>query len=243
MSSGRIGLVAGIDVSATRGLDAAILTPDGTLIQTAWLPGLEGLRIWLDAWASRLSVVAVDAPSSIAWEAGGRQAERALRARGVSLYLAPPSEVGAASWMVEGWAVFRLLVEHGFPEARDARARTPGDRAALECFPYAAYVAWSGAKRPLKAVPAAWVRRVLKQCGYVLPGTAKDAPDAVAAALTALAWVRGEAVAYGDPDEGVIWTPCALPDLAARPGQRPGRISGRHLQSPTSATGAPAPTG
>jgi predicted nuclease with RNAse H fold len=233
MSSGRIGLVAGIDVSATRGLDAAILTPDGTLVQTAWLPGLDGLRIWLDAWASRLSAVAVDAPSSIARVAGGRQAERVLRARGVSLYLAPPSEVGAASWMVEGWAVFRLLAEHGFPEARDDFERMPGDRAALECFPYAAYVAWSGAKRPPETVPTAWVRRVLARRGYVLPGTAKDAPDAVAAALTALAWVRGEAVAYGDPDEGVIWTPCALPDLTARPGQRPGRASSRQPQPPT----------
>jgi predicted nuclease with RNAse H fold len=209
-------LVAGIDVSAVRGLDAAILTLDGALVETTWLPGLDGLRAWLGVWGDRLSVVAVDAPASVARQPGGRQAERDLRSRGVSLYLAPTSEEGAPNWMAEGWAVFRLLAEMGFPEARAAHGRVTDERVALECFPYAAYVVWSGARRPPETVPVAWARRLLAKRGYVLPGTGKDAPDAVAAALTALAWACGEAVAYGDSDEGVIWTPGPLPDLRAR---------------------------
>jgi predicted nuclease with RNAse H fold len=221
MRSAQPTFVAGIDVSATRGLDAAILTLDGSLVQTAWLPGLDGLRHWLDAWAERLLAVAVDAPGSRARAAGGREAERVLKRLGLSLYLAPTDDVTAASWMVEGWAVFRLLAEHGFPEARRRRDELVGERHALECFPYAAYVAWSGARRPTATEPAAWARRVLARRGYRLPGTAKDAPDAVAAALTALAWTRGEADVYGDPEEGVIWTPCSLPEPRERPGNRP----------------------
>jgi len=214
--------VAGIDVSATRGLDAAILASGGKLIETTWLPDLDGLRVWLDVWAGRLAAVAVDAPASTAHQPGGRIAERVLRARGVSLYLAPTVEQPPATWMVVGWRIFRLLEWFGFPEARLPRAQSPDGPRALECFPYAAYVAWTGKGRPKTMLPAVWARRVLRQRGYTPPGTGKDAPDAIAAALAAYAWMRGEAVPYGDPAEGVIWTPCALPEkLMSSPGRAP----------------------
>ena len=64
-------------------------------------------------------------------------------------------------------------------------------------------------------IAPAWARRVLQASGHHLVGTGKDAADAVAAALTARAYAAGLAVPYGDPAEGVIWVPRALPDQQA----------------------------
>ncbi|MCC6178703.1 MAG: DUF429 domain-containing protein [Chloroflexi bacterium] len=214
-------LAAGIDVSEVHGLDAAILGADGALIETSWLPGVAALGSWLDAWGARLTVVAVDAPDHVAREAGGRLVEKELRRRGVSLHLTPRSAQAAPGWMQRGWEVYEQLREHGFPVTR-----VPGvERGAVECFPYSTYVALTGAGRSEGVEPAVWARGILRRQGYVLAGTGKDAPDAVAAALTARAYLRGEAVAYGDPSEGVIWTPCALPERIARRGRRPGKAA------------------
>ena len=51
--------VGGVDVSATRGLDAAVLLAMGTLVETAWFPDVQAFSVWLDAWGPILAVVAV----------------------------------------------------------------------------------------------------------------------------------------------------------------------------------------
>lgn len=209
--------VAGIDVSATRGLDVAVILRTGTLVETAWIPDHDALRIWLEVWSHRLSVVAVDAPGGVARGSGGRRAERDLRGRGISLYLTPPTPIeDAPSWMQQGWQIFGQLRELGFPEARELGAVPP---CAIECYPYATYVALAKARRPSAEPAPTWARRVLGKHVRRLVGTGKDAPDAVAAALTARAYACGDAVAYGDPSEGVIWVVRDLPDFssAAKP--------------------------
>jgi predicted nuclease with RNAse H fold len=156
------------------------------------------------------AVVAVDAPGGTAGRAGGRLAEAELRRRGVALYSVPTDGEAAPGWMQAGWRVYELLRGAGLPEARTYAG--PG-RWAIECYPYAAYVALSGRGRPGGVAAASWARRILLEArGLRLAGTGKDAPDAVAAAVTALAFRSGEAVAYGDPEEGVIWVPGRLPD-------------------------------
>jgi predicted nuclease with RNAse H fold len=210
-------IVAGIDLSETRGLDTAILNERGELIEVAWLPGLEALAHWLKTWGPELSVIAVDAPGGPAHGPGGREAEKTLRQRGVSLYLTPSGEARAAGWMQVGWRVYGLLHSQGFPEARRLEADRP---CAIECFPYATYVALTGRGRPPDMEPARWARDVLRRHGYHLAGTGKDSADAVAAALTARAYATRTAAAYGDPDEGLIWVPLPLPD---RLGDRPQR--------------------
>ena len=215
-------LVAGIDVSATRGLDGAVVTEDGKLVHTVWFPNLAGLEVWLDVWANALVTIAVDAPGNVATCVGGRSAERRLHKMGISLYPTPMSADAAADWMRTGWAIFSLLRKMGFPESRFSMSDSPGDRHAIECYPYASYVAWSGKKRPPSKKPAIWARKILAVRGYKLVGTGKDAPDAVAAALTALAWLHHEAVPYGDPSDGIIWTPCALPPFATADPATPG---------------------
>src|SRR5437763_7112480 len=107
--------VGGVDVSATRGLDAALLDADGALVETTWFPGVEAFSMWLDAWGPRLAVVAVDAPGGTARSPGGREAERALRRRGISLYSAPCETAGAPSWMQVGWRIYQVLRAQGFP--------------------------------------------------------------------------------------------------------------------------------
>ena len=77
--------VGGVDVSASRGLDAAVLLANGTLVETTWFPDVDAFSMWLDAWGPILAVVAVDAPGGLARSPGGREAERELRRRGVSL--------------------------------------------------------------------------------------------------------------------------------------------------------------
>jgi predicted nuclease with RNAse H fold len=129
---GGASFVAGIDVSATRGLDVAILRVDGTLVETTWLPDVGALDVWLHVWGSELAVVAIDAPSGVAGQSGGRQVEVELRGRGISLYSAPSSERGAPGWMHTGWRVYRLLGERGFPEVRTTWQSRP---CAIECYP------------------------------------------------------------------------------------------------------------
>jgi len=231
-------VVAGIDVSATRGLDAAVMLRDGGLIETAWLPGVEALRPWLEVWAERLMVVAVDAPSGLAQQEGGRQAERELRARRTSLYLTATAVEKAPAWMHQGWRVYELLAEMGFPEVRESSSSRA---CAIECYPYAAYLALSQAHRPSAEKPAAWARRLLEAAGYTLAGTGKDAADAVAAALTARAYVHREAVAYGDAGEGVIWVPRALPDQASH--SRPHATARGARRTEPNRAGSPARDG
>jgi predicted nuclease with RNAse H fold len=200
--------VAGIDVSNSRGLDLAVLGADGRLLEGAWLPGLEALRAWLEVWQERLAVVAVDAPSGIADRGGGRAAEQELWRLRLGVYPAAADRATAFPWMQVGFRLFELLDSFGFPEERRLAGAAPR---AIECYPYAAYVALSGHRRPPGEPPAAWARRLVRTAGYALPGTGKDLADAVAAALTALAYLQGRAVPYGDPSEGVIWVPAALP--------------------------------
>ncbi|MBI1846038.1 MAG: DUF429 domain-containing protein [Candidatus Rokubacteria bacterium] len=201
----------GIDVSARRGLDLAVLDGKRRLERLAWLPGPEAVRALVTELGPE-TIVGVDAPASRARRAGGRRSEALLRSRGVSLYLTPTAARPAPAWMAAGWQVWRALRECGVPERRTSGGAAP---AALEVFPYLAYVCWARARRDTARVaPPAWARRLVRRQGIALPAWAvKDHADAVAAALVAAAYADGRAVAFGDPGEGVIWAPCALPEL------------------------------
>jgi predicted nuclease with RNAse H fold len=108
--------------------------------------------------------------------------------------------------MQVGFALARALQAWGYCLPRDG-----DDHAAtlLEVFPDAAFVTLLGA-RPRKETPVGMGQRraLLERAGIRVEASAThDDLDAVAAALTALRWRRGEGCAVGDPDEGMIALP------------------------------------
>jgi methylated-DNA-protein-cysteine methyltransferase-like protein len=200
-------VLVGIDVSATRGLDVAVLDAERRLRMLAKVHGRDALAVLVRGLPPD-TVVAVDAPPAPArgLVAGGRYrvAERALHALGVSLYPVPSSRERAAAWMQEGFAVFEILASHGFP----AFAGGPSRRGvALEVYPHLTYRILAGGPRG-GAAKLAWSRAAL---GRRVPGLPRDATqdqlDAVAAALTAWFFAEDRFVCYGDAREGVIIAP------------------------------------
>ncbi|MFY0571120.1 DUF429 domain-containing protein [Archangium lansingense] len=203
--------VAGIDVSESRGLDIAVLDGDsGSLLESAWLPSELALARWLSVWAHHLDVVAVDAPGGPAHQEGGRQVEQSFQSQGVSIFLTPTAPEEADGWMQVGWRIYDLLKQQGFPEQRTAWAGTP---TSIECYPYSTYVALSQDRRPPTEKDTMWAHRLIRKQGYELQRPTKDAADAVAAALTALAYRQGRAIPYGSATEGIIWTPAPVPSF------------------------------
>jgi predicted nuclease with RNAse H fold len=213
----------GIDISATRGLDMALLDESGALSRLSWVDTVSALKASLQELGTDL-IVGIDAPSDYAIQAGGREVERQLGTLGVSSYPTPTNHDRLDEWVKTGFAVWRTCRDLGLVEHR-ALAVGPG---VIEVYPYLAYVAWSGARRPREEVSMAWAKRLLKEQGFSLPDWAiKDHADATAAALVAKAFSGGVAVPYGDIREGTIWSPSRL--AAAAPPLRSARSFGSAL--------------
>lgn len=197
---------AGLDVSATRGLDMAILD-EALSVRLVWLPDTGGLLRVLQELGTDL-VLGIDAPSGPAIRPNGRQAERDLQGRNVALYRTPEIGRPLDTWMAAGFEVWRVTREAGLVERRERGS----ERGAIEVYPYLAYVCLSGRSRPPSEVPRSWAMSLIRANGIRLPSWAvKDQADAVCAALVARAYSLGKAVPFGDPAEGVIWAPGALP--------------------------------
>lgn len=207
----------GIDVSAVRGLDLALLDETKNLVCLSWLPSASQLEACLLDFGENL-VIGIDAPSGLAVSDGGRQAEQTLRSQRVQLYLTPKSFADAKPWMQVGFDIWDIVSRLGYLESRAFGGAAP---CSVEVFPYLAYVCWSGTLRGAE-VPEPWAKRLVNGHGFSLPPWAKkDHADAIAAALVAAAYADGTAMPFGDQTEGVIWGPTALPNLRTQRIQRP----------------------
>lgn len=201
-------MFAGIDVSATRGFDVAVLDEDRRVILLAKAHDLDAAGVIVRGLPPQ-TVVAVDAPPAPSRGLAGpgkeyRVAEQELQRAGVSLYGTPSTVERAKSWMRAGFDLYDVLAKAGFPPFFEGPARRG---VAIEVYPHLTYRVLAGGARG-RASKLEWSRATLRRKITGLPRDAsQDALDAIAAAYTAWAFGLDRWVGYGDPREGVIVAP------------------------------------
>jgi len=204
----------GIDVSASRGFDLVAVDDKRRVSLIVKARDLETLEPILRQFPKN-ATFAVDASSSPSQGllAGKehRVAEHELRRLGITLYFTPRTEEAAPAWMREGFALYRLLDDAGFPVFKGGEA---GTGLTLEVYPHLSYVSLSGTRRG-SAPKLEWSRAVLRgRVAGVPAGADQDVLDAACAALTAWHFVHGHWIAYGDAQEGLIVSPQPKRDLS-----------------------------
>jgi len=238
---GPTSYAVGIDLSARRGLDLAVLDERLRLITLIHLPDLAATLDWLDREAPAPLAIGIDAPqgprlplltdpairaAQVPPPPDGRYlryrvCDYQLARRGIGLYLSPAADEPVPGWMAVGFALFAALRERGF--------RAPGgpnDTAAtlLEVYPYATFVTLLGAVPPSKSTPEGLAirRRALEEASVTgLPAAmGHDALDAAAAALATAAFAAGQGCALGDPAEGLMVLPVPAEAFRERYGRR-----------------------
>lgn len=216
----------GIDLSARRGLDLALL--DGlSLVDLVHLPNVSSTLTWILSHVAH-AVIGIDAPQGYRLPIMRDPARRAalipsppagrylrhrvcdyeLARRGIALYLSPELGEPVPEWIAVGFALFDGLRASGFrlPSGSADRRAT-----LLEVYPYAAFVMLLGAIPARKSTPeGAAARRVaLERVGIRgLPERmGHDQSDAIAAACSAWAFATGNGCAVGDVEEGLMALP------------------------------------
>jgi predicted nuclease with RNAse H fold len=232
-------LVVGIDIAASRPCVAVALRCGRTLEVEGWhesdeaLPGDRGrLLDWIEALAPL--AVGIDAPqrprrARAAGASRPRPCDADLAGRRISIYQVPTRRDAEAaaprySWMETGWRYFTELGRRGFePPAPGALPAALGQApAALEVYPYAAFVTLLGGTPPPKSARAGLHVRVaaLRAAGVVWDDYFDhDSLDALAAALTAWRFVQGVATPVGDERDGFIWLPVPSHELRSTYGR------------------------
>jgi len=245
-------LYAGIDISLRRGQTLALL--DGTTMHAEVctvrdaLPKDELKQLLHVLRERRVSVVAIDSPLKVSsllltdpkvrnmYAVPEKQGSKGLVyakyrvcdfemiRRALPLYQVAGEEERAAGWMRVGFDLARALRAAGYCEPAHA---TDSGATLLEVFPHAAFCALLGHLPSRKStVDGARARRdALSAAGVSVEVTGThDDLDALAGALTAMRWQRGEGCAFGHPPEGLIVLPVpraqvrdryVKPDLAA----------------------------
>lgn len=203
----------GIDVAEPRkGLDLVALDPARTVVAShgrltpdAALAVVHGLRP---------AVVCIDSPPG--WSSGGRSrlAERALASAGIHAFATgpDPGDNPFYRWMRVGAQLFAALGAD-YPRYRGG----PVAGTAAEVFPHSIAVILAGRLHGERETKSAFRRAVLTTHG--VDAACLPSLDRVDAALAALAGVRAMEGAHswvGDPDEGVILLPAALPAMRLR---------------------------
>ena len=238
-------LFVGVDLSARRGFDVAVLD-DERRVRELWRAAtLDLLSAGLAAYAGPL-IVAVDAPQAPSDFPLRRAEVRAglpvpptpgrfaryrvcdyeLARRGIGLYLLPEPGAAPPAWMALGFATFHCMQAcHNLRVPRDA---VDHDATLLEVYPYAGFVTLLGGRPPRKTTREGMAVRVeaLRRAGLrgvgntPLPdaGLTHDAVDALCAAFTAWAWHHGHGCTLGRPDEGLIVLPVPAGTLKERYG-------------------------
>jgi len=231
-------LFVGIDLSARRGFDVAILDDARRVVDVWRAPNLDGLCARLDA-LSRPFVAAVDAP----WKPSDFPLRRAevraalpvpppegryaryrvcdyeLARRGIPLYLLPEPGMAPPGWMTLGFETFeRLEVRYAL---RLPVGATDNTATLVEIYPYAGFVTLLGGCPPRKTTAAGSATRLsaLRDAGlHGVPDgpITHDATDALCAAYTAWAWRHGVGGALGLADEGLIALPIPVAALRER---------------------------
>ena len=147
-----------------------------------------------------------------------RACDRELLARRIAVYQVPSKEAVDAGrgrlpdWMAVGFDYFRRLRRLGFEIPDDAvmPGALGGAPAAIEVYPYGAFVALLGGLPPKKMTRAGQHLRVvtLRRAGLEWDEYYDhDSLDALAAALTGWRFALGRATPLGDPREGLLWLP------------------------------------
>jgi predicted nuclease with RNAse H fold len=176
---------AGIDVGGrTKGFDIAIVDGRGRLLESARRV-LSPEDAWDFAAPFAPGVIAIDSPRRPAPDGQHlRTGELLLRASVCGIRWTPDRtriEQGGDyyDWIRRGLALDELL-------ARRTNA------AVVEVFPTASWTRWSGARGGRRR--SAWSRAALGGLGVVgvPPRTSQDLRDAIAAAVTACQWARGD---------------------------------------------------
>jgi predicted nuclease with RNAse H fold len=177
----------GVDVGGKRkGFDAA-LVEDQRLVACRRHQSVRDVVAW--AAVAEPSVIAVDAPRSCAapgWT--HRPGEKELRDAICGIRWTPPRAELEGNpfyqWVVEGLRLYEAL------------GRQPAH--VIECFPTASWTRWHGARNGRRRTE--WTREGLAAAGLGgLPQrTNQDMRDAIAAALTARDYERGDFELFGE---------------------------------------------
>lgn len=199
-------IVVGVDVGgAKKGFHAVALgTGNGMATMTSSDPA--SVAAWCLGLGAR--AVGVDAPCRWSRTGSARSCERELTATGMTVFSTPGRAVGRRhpfyGWMLNGAALFRLLIPH-YP-LFDGHLPVTGP-VCFETFPHAVACALAGrvlsAKRKRIDRP-----RVLRREGLSSDAFATiDYADAALCALTARQLLKGKCAWFGEAAEGFILVP------------------------------------
>ncbi len=181
-----MGRWLGVDVGGPRKQFDAALVEDDRVVALEPRRSVDHIVALVES--SCPSVVAIDSPRSCAPPGQTRrESKRELAAEVCNIRWTPPRDDLDGNdyyrWIVEGLRLYDAL--------RDA----PCD--VIECFPTASWTRWHGARR--SRTRARWTREALSTLGVegVPRRTNQDQRDAIAAALTARAYYRGQCTSFG----------------------------------------------
>lgn len=207
-------MVVGVDVGGKRKGFHAVALADGLYSAKLATTSESELAHWC-AVELPAAVIAVDAPCRWSADAGGRAAERELRARHITCFVTPTRAAALShagnyyEWMLRGESLYQALeathpVCEAWPSARK--------RFCFETFPHA--ITWQmrggGADARHKRVQR---RRLLELNGIdVAELTTMDFIDAALCALIAHFAFTGQPLkAFGEPISGLIIAPETWP--------------------------------
>lgn len=177
----------GIDVGGRRKAFDGALVEEDRLIGLRRRQSVDDVVAWV--MEAKPAVVAIDSPRSGA--APGRThrpEEKKLRNAVCGIRWTPASEFLDGNpyyeWIVEGLRLYGALEPH------------PAE--VIECFPTASWTRWYGARGGQRR--SVWTRAALAalELEGVPPRTNQDQRDAIAAAVTARDYQRGDFEAFGD---------------------------------------------
>ena len=198
--------VAGIDVGGKGKGFHAVVMRNGILTARA-IAGAQEAADWCVAEGAQ--AVAVDAPMGWSTTGRSRQAERELRWEGsiIQCFRTPDAATGSGNpfygWVANGMELYDCLAPHFARYDGTSRA----GRVVFETFPQAVACALSG--RVVSARTKRATRRGLLQgLGFDQARLKNiDEVDAALCALTALRFVEGRTMQFGNAAEGFIVVP------------------------------------
>jgi hypothetical protein len=201
-------VAVGIDVAeARKGLDLVAI--DGDCVVVAVHPHLTvdaASHLVMDE--IRPAVVCIDSPAQWSTTGNSREAERALSRLGINAFRTPAEDRAGPfhAWMRVGFELYDALAGV-YPRYRGGDVR----HTAAEYFPHASAAVLAGSIPALRDKPASR-RQVLEDNGVSTTLLATvDQLDAALGALTGHIALAGGYSWVGDPDEGALLLPAALP--------------------------------
>jgi predicted nuclease with RNAse H fold len=209
-------VVVGIEVASKRPCTCVVLQ-NGAVQEWLDTRDLDQMASWVRY--HRPAVIAVDAPCGLSKElllepesgekpCHGRTCDYELRQRGIPLYEVPREGTPADDWMEVGFRIYDRLQDLGYQLPREAGVA----HSVIEVYPEASFITLLGGTPAKKwgAVGRAQRLATLKRNGLSWRDRFDhDALDALAAALTAMRFLEGQASAVGDAEEALVWLPVA----------------------------------